>query len=136
VSRLADEKFNRPPRRVSGKGNAPRFNEAKFVLYELNKDQTAECKSQPNDAETLFGAMEAMITDGYAFSLKTDSYSGGIGCWVRHTDPDHANGGLILSGRGSTALKALKQVLFKHHICMAGLWTEYAERRDSDFIDD
>jgi len=122
--------------RKVGVGKAPRFNDNQFVRYELDKAQQSECKAWDIGEDGLLDLVSAAIDDGYRFSLKWDDYSECYGVFMQPVVPEGSNAGLILTGRGSTVGKSIKQVLYKHHTCLAGDWSEYAERRGRDVIDD
>ena len=116
---------------------APRFNEMKFVQYELDKEQQASCKAWSVSPADVFDYMEAMVSDGYKFSVKYDDYSDCVACFVTcPNDHTSGNAGLILTGRGSTAWKSVKQALWKHSVALDGQWQGFAERTNSSVIDD
>jgi len=115
---------------------AERFNNNQFILYELDKSQQAECKAWGITADELLDECLALVSDGYRFSLRFDSYSQAYACFVTVDGSEHVNAGYILTGRGSTVAKALKQAIYKHKVCLDGLWAEYADRRGGDTIDD
>lgn len=117
-------------------GKATRFNEAQFIQYELDVDQQRECKAWTVSESELFDDVFALIRDGYKFTLKWDSWSRSDACFMQPADPDGPNAGYILTGRGSSPFKALKQCVYKHRVCLDGEWGGYAERRGGDTIDD
>ena len=55
---------------------------------------------------------------------------------MQKIDPNSANGGLILTGRGSTPFKSLKQLLFKHYNVMGERWETFETPPRSKDIDD
>jgi len=126
------------PARVTGnaRGGAPRFNGAKFVQYELDKAQQAECKAWQITSEEIFSELEAQIEAGYKFTIKWDSYNECYGVFMQAAGEGGSNYGSILTGRGSTVGKCLKQVLYKHRVCLQGDWSDYLERRGRDVLDD
>jgi len=115
---------------------AVRFNDVQFIQYELDKAQQAECKASAITADELFDQILACISDGYKFSVRWDSYGECYGAYMQADSPENPNAGFILTGRGSSPLKAVKQVLYKHRVCLDGSWGEYAERKGRDVIDD
>lgn len=109
-------------------GRTPRFNDARFVQYELDKDELAKCKAWNLDAEGAWDELLALCDDGYNVSIKRDTASSSYACFVSvRGDPAHPNANLILSGRGSTPQKCFKQAVFKHKTIGAS-WAEYGER--------
>lgn len=115
---------------------AQRFNDVRFVQYELTKDQAAACKAWEFSAEQAWDAITEMVEEGYSFSLKFDDFSSSYACFVNVKGPKIINKGLCLNGRGSSPFKALKQALFKHHHLMDGDWRDFAERKNAEDIDD
>jgi len=114
---------------------AARFDGSRFVNYELDLSEQAACKGWSVTADDLWGDVLALLDDGYSITAKFDSYSDAYACFVQvRGQEDHANAGLILTGRGSTPFKAVKQAIFKHRT-IGPSWVQYAERR-SPVVDD
>jgi len=113
----------------------PRFDSSRFVQYELDKNEAAQCKGWVLESEDLWLELLALLDDGYSASLKFDTFSEAYACFLQvRGDPDHPNAGLVLAGRGSTPAKALKQAIFKHK-AIGPSWVRYAER-EKPVIDD
>ena len=103
------------PGRSSRATQAPRFNAARFVQYELDEEQSRQCKAWQLDDSSLLLELLALVDDGYTVTARYDTFSDAYACWVQvRGDDSHVNNGLILSGRGSTPAKAIKQAIFKH----------------------
>jgi len=115
---------------------AGRFNGAQFVQYELDKIQEAACKAQVVTEADIFNSIMEMIDDGYKFTIKWDSYGECYACFIQAAVEGGPNSGSILTGRGSQPYKAVKQALYKHHVCLQGDWSAYLERRGNRVIDD
>jgi hypothetical protein len=108
---------------------AQRFNDARFIQYELDESQRIECKGWDLDGDALWLELLAYVDDGYTFSVKWDTFSQCYACFMQvRGDDQHINANLILSGRGSSPAKAVKQVCFKHRAVGAS-WSEFAEKR-------
>lgn len=123
---------NKQPRTAK----AARFNDSQFIQYELDDAQLKELKAVEMTGDDILDAVLEEITNGYKFTIKYDSYSDCFGVFMQDSDGTTGNGGYILTGRGSTPAKALKQVLWKHRTCLDGSWAGYAERRGGAIIDD
>jgi len=124
-------------RRTTGGGRprAERFDGARFVQYELSEVESIQCKAWTLDGESAWQALLPLLDEGYGFTVKYDGYSQSYACFVQiRGDESHPNSGLILTGRGSTPLKAVKQALFKHQAIDAS-WVQYGERRFSELDD-
>jgi hypothetical protein len=115
---------------------APRFNNAQFVQLELTEEQSKELKATIVTGDGILEQMEKMIDDGYKFTIKYDSYGDCIGAWCQPTDEGSANSGYILTGRGTSASKAVKQLLYKHHVLLQGDWGTHARPAHRVNLDD
>jgi len=120
----------------SDRPKAERFNNMQFIQYELDKDQQKACKDHAISADQLFDEMLALISDGYRISLQYDTYGECYGCFMHTRVEGHPNYGYMLTGRGSSPLKALKQLIYKHSVCLDRHWSGYAEPRRGVAIDD
>jgi len=118
------------------KEKAARFGDAKFIQYELDAEQQKACKAWEADEALVFSMVEEMISDGYKFTIKYDTYGDCYGCFVFAADDHATNGGTILTGRGNSAWKSVKQALWKHHVALSGDWSAYAERQGRALLDD
>jgi len=65
-----------------------------------------------------------------------DERNNAFGCWFLPQGEKHVNAGFILTGRGSSPIKAFKQAAFKHYTLFDTLWGEYAAPNNADEIDD
>jgi len=122
-------------KRDAGNTRTERFNDARFVQYELDETQRAACKGWDLDGDDLWLEVLALLDTGYSVSVRYDETSTAYACFVTVRGNDqHSNAGLILTGRGSTPGKAVKQAIFKHKAIDA-TWLQFAERK-IEVIDD
>jgi len=113
--------------RASRRQKAPRFDSNRFIQYELDTAQQAQCKGWVISSDDLWAEVLSLVDSGYTVSLKYDTYSEAYACFIRGGDQDgNPNSGFILSGRGSTPAKAFKQACFKHG-AIGPSWSEFAE---------
>lgn len=126
----------RKGKKTPARATAPRWNDSLFVQYELNDAQLTQLKGMDNDGDTLLDAVLEEVDNGYKFTIKFDTFSEAYACWMLPDSAEHINTGLILSGRGSTPAKALKQLLYKHRVCLDGDWRGHAGRPVARTIDD
>lgn len=115
----------------------PEFVFQGFVRYDLLKEEKELLKNQAIDFEKLLDTMESAIEHGYTFKFSKDNYNKCYQCAVTVSDPEHENSGWFVVGRGSIAIKALRQTLY---ICDQTSW-QFAEFMDgkiskADFLDD
>lgn len=124
-----NDKTTHRARAKSDNGGPSRWNDARFVQYELDKAELAQCKAWNLDAEGIWLELLALCDDGYSASVRYDGQSNSYACFLQvRGDPAHVNANLILAGRGSSPAKAVKQAIFKHRAIDAS-WVQYAERR-------
>jgi hypothetical protein len=93
-----------------------------FVKRELSVQEQAQCKAWSVTDADLWNQIEVYIEEGYKLTLKWDDYSNSYAAWMQPIDSEHDNWGYILSGRGSTPAKAVKQLFFKHTAVLDGQW--------------
>jgi len=92
-----------------------------FVQFELDDKQNKACKAWNLTLEELDDLLFKLSDEDYQFSLRYDSYGKCEGAWMQKRGDKGHNAGLILAGRGSTPLKALRNLLFKHSV-LDGEW--------------
>lgn len=114
----------------------PRYNNTVFVNYELSVDEKAHCKVWLEDILTFDGQFQRFISDGYKTSVKWDEKNNAFACYVTHPKQKFNEADLLLTGRGSTPCKAIKQAMFKHYVVFDCEWGGYAERLALDPLDD
>lgn len=115
---------------------APRFNQNEFVQYELDDVQQKECKAWQIDGDGIFLAMQEEIDNGYKFSVKWDTYGECYSAFMQPATDGGRNSGCILTGRGSDACKAAKQLLYKQRFCLQDDWRDFVGRRNKFVLDD
>lgn len=115
---------------------APRFNQSQFIQYELDDAQQKECKAWQLAELDLFMAVQEEVDNGYKFSVKWDTYGECYSAFMQPAADGHRNSGCILTGRGSTAYKAVKQLLYKQRFCLQDDWSGHVGRNNRFDIDD
>lgn len=99
----------------------PPYKPASFLNIPLTDEDKAAIKATPIHVEGLDTSLESMLRDGYKISLKLDTYNDCYACYVLSPEkPGQDN--QILTGRGTTPLKAVRQALYIHRIILAGDW--------------
>lgn len=94
-----------------------------FVQRELTKAELARQKAWDITPADLLDLVSKASEAGYKLSIRYDNFSHAHAAWLIAPDADDPNAGRILSGRGSTALSALKQLMFKHMVILEGDWS-------------
>lgn len=118
-------------------GKAKRFNEARFVNFELDVKLQKQCKDWAFTAQDAWDTIAKWEDSGYKFTFKYDGYSKSSAVFVSTTQETDPNFGYILTGRGSSPFKAIKQAVFKHFVCFdSAPWEGFAERPNGVELDD
>jgi hypothetical protein len=118
------------------KKQRPDFNQAQFVSYSLTEKERKTLKAMPFELVDVDTLLLRLAEDGYRITFRWDEYHSCHACWMIPVGEANPNNGFILSGRGSTPLKALKQAAWIHYQLFDGLWAaHYKADRDED-IDD
>lgn len=103
-----------------------------WVNYTLSSEQKAELKSQDFDFDN---ALVRLTEENLKVTLAYDDRNECYAAYLIPKNPEHKNAGCILSGRGSTPVKALKQAAYIHWQIFDGDWSD-ARTPAHDVIDD
>ena len=114
----------------------PQFPQAQFVSYTLSDDQRKELKKTIFSAEEYDSQMLKLEEEDYKITFRPDTFNKCHAVWIIPTGEKHVNAGMILSGRGSTPLKALKQALYIHYQIFDGEWGAWRDTSKGEDIDD
>jgi len=117
--RSADDYPQRPSRRQQS--------DAEFVDLELSKEEKAALRDFCNTAEELDAELEGLLGDGTKITFRYDDRNR---CFVAFgfAPSDSDNGGFILTGRGGSVSRAVRQLVFKHSRILEGQWDSYHNR--------
>ena len=97
-----------------------------FVNISLNDKEKAQLKSQPFTLDDLDNAALRLSQEGYKISLSYDSKHNCYSAFLFPTATCQSNKGLMLSGKGSTPVKALKQLFYGHYVQLREEWSDGA----------
>src|SRR4249920_2427825 len=86
-----------------------------FVNRELSVDEQAECKAMKNTWDTIDLPLQNFLEDGHSIKITWEERNNCFAVFASTSKLGHRHWQLILPGRGSTPLKAVKQLLYKHH---------------------
>lgn len=95
------------------KFKSSKFSDVKFINRELTRDEKEDLKAHEFSDSDAWLAMDKYCEE-YKFTLRYDERGACYSCFMQPTGVEHINTGLILTGRGSSLVKALKQTLYKH----------------------
>lgn len=120
-------------------GTAKKMADAKFETIFVNYSLSADEKRQLRDWEPSLSELDdelfGICHDLFKLTVKYDAYSDGYAAWLVPHASNKQLAGMILSGRGSTPFKAVKQLVWLHKM-MGGHWQDYAQaKREFEFDD-
>jgi len=109
---------------------------ARFVNLEPDKDEQKLIKDWEVDLSSLDDMLVDLTEASYSVSI---SYDFRNKCHVAYCNPrgdDHVHYGLMLSGRGSSPYKALKQLCWKHFFILKSDWSSHVAPAEGFSYDD
>ena len=118
-----------------GKGGKSGY-DSEFVNYTLTEQERSHVKSLwagPSDGDN---AIIRLIEQGYSLSVSWDAFSSCFMCIIRPKGDPAPNAGFLLSGRGSTPLKAIRQAWYIHEFVFEHDWAAHFTRQSATEIDD
>lgn len=92
-----------------------------WVNYNLSDEQKHELKAQTFDLDS---ALLRLTEEDLKVTISYDDYNQCYACFLIPKNKDSINYGSILSGRGSTPTKSVKQAAYLHWQIFEGNWTE------------
>jgi hypothetical protein len=101
---------------------AARFNAVQFVTYALRQDEKDTLKERGVHGPSLDDDLIGSLAGGYKLTVKWDAFTEAYAAWLVAPEGHETNAGMILSGRGSSPMKALRQVLYIHVEVCRGDW--------------
>lgn len=109
---------------MSGKKGTPStpYDNAEFIRCELNEEQKQDLRKMKKDGWDGWDTLSGLADEGYRISIKYDTYSSSISCFIQQMREDGDNSGLILTGRGRSAQGAVMEALYKHSVIFDGVW--------------
>jgi hypothetical protein len=107
-----------------------------WVNFELDEALTLECKLWKPDFEELDSMMVRFIEEGYKVQLVYDALHTCHAAYAFVVGDNTPNKGLILTGRGSAPIRALRQLLFKHYKALDGVWPRPVTKEQRKEFDD
>jgi hypothetical protein len=125
-----------------GKGEAFRqslkkdFKQASFCPYTMTSEDKANCKKWEFPPEHALDVLLALASKGYKITLKLDTEQHAYACWLISPEDNVDNPNEILSGRGSSPEKALKQAAYMHYKLFDEVWPKRNVPTSPEDIDD
>lgn len=133
-----NDKARKPTAAKSGNAGNPSggWVKGEFVDFELTVQQKEDLKNMGLDTEWMDGAIVELVEAGYRISIKYDEYNSAYAAFMQQMDSRGENFGFILSGRGSTPLKAVRQVLYKWSVVPGGDLAQFQRGKRREEFDD
>lgn len=125
-----------PKARPTPKPTQQRFNDVQFVNWSLSAEEKTACKGWLSNVEEYDNALLATIEAGYKITISYDTFRTCFTSSIVPTKDAKSNQGYILTGKGSTPLKASKQAMFIHYQIMGEEWASYSVVSKSEELDD
>jgi len=108
-----------------------------FININLTEDVKKFIKSQPFSSDVFEANLWEYIQIGYKFNFGYDDYQHCYQCIGTRSDREHTDYGILLTGRGSSPMKAFKQWMFMvTEIIGEKSWTEMLAPQTSNDYDD
>lgn len=102
--------------------NGSGFEQFTFLNVELSKEQKDKLKALPFWNDEWDKQLGTVTQAGFQISMKVDSFNHCFAVYMQIRLRSHPCYGFILSGRGSTQTKALRQLLYKHFVVLEENW--------------
>lgn len=93
-----------------------------FVQFSLSKEQLALIKGIEYGADEINDTLVTLTEQGYSVSYKHYPEEGTWGCFLNPKGENHVHKGWTLAGRGSTPIKAMRQVAWVHFTLFDAVW--------------
>lgn len=108
-----------------------------FLNVNLTDEDKATVKSTAYDGAAWSSDLDKWCDSGFKFTFSYDDFRRSFMCIGARTDKMHEDYGILMTGHGSTAIKAFKQwVYIQTRILNGGSWTLAMDKREPDEIDD
>jgi len=108
-----------------------------FLNGDLSDEDRAIIKSTKYDGEEWCVDLDKWIDNGFKFTFGYDDYNHCFHVIAARSDKDHKDAGILLTGRGSTAVKAFKQWIYiETRLIGETDWSELLESKPVSEIDD
>jgi len=107
-----------------------------FITYDLPKEHKANCKAWLPTLEEFDDALLKFESAGYKVSTKWDDRNECFACFVTPPPADKETKGMLLTGRGSTPLKAVKNAMYQHYHIFETNWSNWYVYNSNEVIDD
>jgi len=108
-----------------------------FLNIDLSDEDRAFIKSTKYDGNEWLADLDKWIDNGFKFTFSYDTYNHCFQVIGTRSDKEHVDYGILLAGRGSTAVKSFKQWIYiVTRLIQDNDWTSLLDVGVSKEIDD
>jgi len=108
-----------------------------FINYELSDADKRAVKAIEFTSDDILSWLDKVVDGGFKVTFGYDDYHHVNTCIGTHSDKQHADYGILLTGRGSTPAKAFRQWLYlKDTIIGDDDWSAWLDRGTEIELDD
>jgi hypothetical protein len=118
------------------KASSPQFSQKTFINVPLTDEHKAQIKAWTMDLAEFDSLMTKLIEEGIRVTIVYDDFNQCFSTTLAQKDDKHRNAPYLLSGKGSTPLKSVRQALFIHWKLLDGDWATYSQSKIRPEIDD
>jgi len=115
---------------------AERFNDAKFINWSLSVEDKAACKGWLLKAQEMDDCLTALVAADFKVTVSWSEFNNCFTASIIPQGANNVNKGYILTGKGSTSLKAIKQALYIHFHIFNQDWAAYSKVAPDEELDD
>lgn len=125
-----------PKNKPTPKPTQPRFNDVQFVNWSLSVEEKAAVKAWLLTLEEYDDFIGGLVEAGYKITISYDNFRSCFTASIVPTKDAKSNQGYILTGKGSTPFKAVRQAMYIHFYIMDGEWSSYSTAKAVEELDD
>lgn len=125
-----------PKNKPASKPTQPRFNDVQFVNWSLSAEEKAAVKAWVLTIEEYDNFIGGLVEAGYKITVSYDNFRACFTASIVPTKDAKSNQGYILTGKGSTPIKAIRQAMYTHYYIMDGEWASYSTAKAAEELDD
>lgn len=108
-----------------------------FLNIDLTDEDRSIIKSNAYDGAAWSADLDKWVDTGFKFTFSYDDYNHCFQCIGTRSNKEHEDYGILLTGRGSTAIKSFKQWLYiQTRLIGDASWSELLDNGVSREIDD
>ncbi len=104
-----------------------------YVNYSPTQQDKAEFDTWASSGEVWYDAVPSLLQSNYKLSVAYDDNNEAFRASVFAQNPADVNAGWCLTMRAADPVTAIMRVLFVHEVVMGGDWSDWFQRKLSDW---